>query len=113
MKILDFLETHPQLCGFLLALLVPLVMSIVNAALRPRTPEEYAALPKRLAAFLKLLRAVFPDPQKAAIAAGQIVRASAMSPIVKRAMDHVDAVRIEEAAQDASTIPVPPKEESK
>lgn len=105
-KYLAFIEAHPALVSLIL---VPLVMSVVNAVLRPRTPEEYAALPKRLAAFLKLLRAIFPDPQKAAIAAGQMVRGSAMSPIVKRAMDHVDSVRIEEA-QDANTIPVPPKD---
>lgn len=105
-RYLQFIESHPALVSLIL---IPLVMSAVNAVLRPRTPEEYAAMPKRLAAFLKLLRAIFPDPQKAAIAAGQLVRGSAMSPVVKRAMDHVDAVRIEET-RDPETIPVPPKD---
>lgn len=69
-RVLDWLEAHPALVSLVL---VPFVMALVNAILRPRTAEEYAALPPRLSAFLKFLRAVFPDPQKAAQAAAQVV----------------------------------------
>lgn len=67
---MNWIEAHPALVSLVL---IPLVMALVNAILRPRTPEEYALLPPRVAAFLKLLRAVFPDPQKAAAAAGQVL----------------------------------------
>lgn len=100
-RYLAFIETHPALVSLIL---IPLVMSAVNAALRPRTPEEYAAMPKRLAAFLKLLRAIFPDPQKAAIAASQLVRGAAMPPAVKRTMEQ------DSQPEEAKTIPVPPKD---
>lgn len=70
MNAINWLESHPALVSLVL---LPLVMAIVNAILRPRTAEEYALLPPRLAAFLKLLRAIFPDPQKAAAAAGQVI----------------------------------------
>lgn len=81
-KYLAFIEAHPALVSLIF---VPLVASIVNALTRPRTPEEYSAMPPRLAAFLKLLRAIFPDPQKAVTAATQFVQGKVLSPDAKRA----------------------------
>lgn len=75
--IVEWLEAHPVLVSLVL---VPLVMAAINGVLRPRTPEEYAELPPRIAALFKFLRAVFPDPQKAATAASQIVRGAAKTP---------------------------------
>lgn len=76
----DWLESHPAIVSLVL---VPMTMALVNATLRPRTQEEYAALPPRVSAFLKFLRAVFPDPQKAAQAAAQVVSGSNAKPTPK------------------------------
>jgi hypothetical protein len=80
LAIADWLEAHPAIVSLVL---VPLVMALVNAVLRPRTPEEYAALPPRFSAVLKFLRAVFPDPQKAAQAAAQVLSGSNEKPTPK------------------------------
>ena len=82
-KYIEWVEAHPVIVSMVL---VPLIVSLVNGILRPRTPEEYAELPPRLAAFLKLLRALFPDPQKAAKAiAGIAMGAKAtLTPFQKR-----------------------------
>lgn len=81
-KYLAFIEAHPALVSLIF---VPTVAAIVNALTRPRSPEEYSALPPRLAAFLKLLRAVFPDPQKAITAASMFVQGKSLTPDAKRA----------------------------
>lgn len=81
-KYLAFIEAHPALVSLIF---VPTVAAIVNALTRPRTPEEYSVMPARLAAFLKFLRAVFPDPQKAAEAATQFMQGRSLSPDAKRA----------------------------
>lgn len=80
LAIADWLESHPAIVSLVL---VPLTMALVNATLRPRTQEEYAALPPKVSAFLKFLRAVFPDPQKAAQAAGQFLSNSNEKPAPK------------------------------
>lgn len=61
-EFLDFAESHPVLFS---ALVWPLITAIVTALFKPRTPEEYAALPPRLAAFLRLIAALGLDPVKA------------------------------------------------
>ena len=49
-----------------LGVVVPLVTGAFNRLLKPRTPEEFAAMPRWLAQSLRLLAALFPDPGKAA-----------------------------------------------
>lgn len=61
-QFLDFAESHPALFA---ALVWPLLTAIVTAMFKPRTPEEYAALPPKLAAFLRLIAALGLDPVKA------------------------------------------------
>lgn len=50
-----------------------LLSAIVTALFKPRTPEEYAALPPRLAAFLKTYAALGIDLPKLIEGIGQIV----------------------------------------
>ncbi len=64
-----FALAHPELCA---ALLWPLVSAILTALFKPRTPEQYAAMPPRLAAALQLLGALGLDPVKATIAIKKI-----------------------------------------
>lgn len=61
-QFLDFAESHPVLFS---ALVWPLLTAMVTALFKPRTPEEYAALPPKLAAFLRLIAALGLDPVKA------------------------------------------------
>jgi hypothetical protein len=96
-KYLTFLEAHPALVSLIL---IPAVASVVNALTRPRSPEEYSAMPPRLAAFLKLLRAVFPDPQKAVTAATQFVQGKVLSPDAKRASLNPPAIITEKKEEE-------------
>jgi hypothetical protein len=48
-----------------LAFVVGLLCAVFNWLAKPRTAEELAALPPRLAAFFRFMSAVFPDPAKA------------------------------------------------
>lgn len=67
---MKWLANHPE---FVTLVLVPIVTACINAILRKRTPEEYAAMPQRVAGLLRLLAAVFPDPGKAIDAAKQLM----------------------------------------
>lgn len=73
----EFAEAHPALVALVI---IPLVTAIFNGITRPRTPEEYGAMNPHFAKFCKLMRAMFPVPQK-------VIEAlrPAMSPAVKRA----------------------------
>lgn len=71
---LAFLEKYPTLYALIIApLVLGFVGAVANAFTRKRTPEEYAAMPQRLAGFLRIMSALFPDPRKAVDAAQQIV----------------------------------------
>ena len=54
-----FCAAHPEIS-------VPLIGALLTFLVKPRTPEQYAAMPPRLAAGLQLFAAIFPDPVKAA-----------------------------------------------
>lgn len=58
---LEWFKAHPDLQ---IAIFVAIITAIFNFATKPRTPEQLAKLPPRLAAFLRLMNAVFPDPEK-------------------------------------------------
>lgn len=58
----------------LLAILWPLLTALATTLFKPRTDEEYARLPPRLAAFLKLVAALGLDIPKVLEAMGQIAR---------------------------------------
>lgn len=69
-----WLEAHPTLYIYIISpLVLAFVGAIINAFTRKRTPEEYAALPPRLAGFIRLMSALFPDTRKAIDAGNQIV----------------------------------------
>ncbi len=55
---LDFLDRHALLMGVLGSIFWPTITGIVTALFKPKTPEQYAAMPKRLAAFLKFVGAI-------------------------------------------------------
>jgi hypothetical protein len=55
-----WLQANPLLA----TVLVYLATGVLNALFKPRTPEEYAAMPKWVAAALKFLSAVGFDPVK-------------------------------------------------
>lgn len=58
-------EAHPE---FTALVLVPILTGLFNLLFKPKTPTQYAkiaAYSPRLAAFLQLMGAVFPDPEKA------------------------------------------------
>lgn len=74
MSLLDWIEAHPV---FTSLVLVPVIMGTFNAVLRPRTPEEYAAMNPRVAALLKLLRGWFPEPKKLGEATVQLLTGTA------------------------------------
>jgi len=57
---LDWLRANPALAG----LFVYLLTGLLTAAFKPRTPEQYAALPKPVAGFLKIASAIGLDPVK-------------------------------------------------
>lgn len=59
--------------------LFPLVTFVVTALLKPRTPEQYAELPPRVAAALKLVAAVGWDAPKIVESIGQLVTGRARS----------------------------------
>lgn len=67
---MNWLKQHPE---FVTMVAIPIVTALLNAFLRKRTPEEYAAMPQRVAGLLRLLAAVFPDPGKAIDAARQMI----------------------------------------
>lgn len=58
----NWIEGHPVLFA---VVLWPLISGTVNAVLRRRTIEEYAAMPPRVAAVLMFLRSAGLDPERA------------------------------------------------
>lgn len=76
---IDWLSAHPLVWQLAL---YPLLTAVVTWLLKPRTPEQYAALPPRLAAFLKLVAAVGFDAPKIVESVSQVVTGSSRS--VKR-----------------------------
>lgn len=80
--VLDYLAAH-QLLWQLGAL--PLVTALVTWLFKPRSPEQYAALPPRVAAFLKLVAAIGWDAPKILEAIGQLVSGRARSAAAERA----------------------------
>lgn len=72
---LEYIKTHPEV-------VLALAGALFTLATKPRTPEEYEAIAQvspRLAAFLKLCAAVFPDVLKAMKALKQLKDGSYMS----------------------------------
>jgi len=59
-KALLWIQANPALA----TLLVYLSTGVLNAIFKPRTPEEYAKLPKWAAATLKFIAAIGLDPVK-------------------------------------------------
>lgn len=80
--VLNFFAAHPLLwqLGAL-----PLVTALVTWVFKPRSPEQYAALPPRVAATLKLIAAVGWDAPKILEAIGQLVSGRALSAAAERA----------------------------
>jgi hypothetical protein len=68
--VLAWANAHPEVMA---ALVWPLVTAILTLAFKPRTPEQYAAMPPRLAALLQLVAALGVDPVKAAKAVRKLV----------------------------------------
>jgi hypothetical protein len=60
----------------LLAILWPLLTALVTILFKPRTDDEYAKLPPRVAAFLKLVAALGLDVPKVLEALGQVASGS-------------------------------------
>jgi hypothetical protein len=73
-SVLAFVEAHPDLVS---VVLWPLITALVTALFKPRSPEEYEAMPPRVAAGLKLLAALGVDPVKAVEAVKQLVSGKA------------------------------------
>ncbi len=67
----SWLAAHPQLCA---AVIWPVVTGVLTALFKPRSPEEYARLPPRLAAFIKLVAALGLDFPKMLEASGQVMK---------------------------------------
>lgn len=80
--ILAYLAAHPLL--WQLGVL-PLVTALVTWVFKPLTPEQYAALPPRVAAALKLVAAIGWDSPKIFEAIGQLVSGRARSAAAERA----------------------------
>lgn len=59
---LRWIEDNPVLFA---TVIWPLVTGIVTAVFRPRTPEEYAAMPPRVAAVIRFICAIGLDVPKA------------------------------------------------
>jgi len=57
---LEWIKAHPEDLIFVLGV----ATTLFNWVTKPRTPEELAAYPARLAAFFRFMNATFPDPQK-------------------------------------------------
>ncbi len=124
-KYLAFVEAHP---AFVSLILIPIALAVFNGFTRPRTPEEYAALPPWFARFCKFMRAFGPVPQKILEAMKPSLPAAAKraslapppmpSPFsaVEKALEGLGQVSIEVADStpstqpEGSTIPVPPKD---
>lgn len=79
--IIDWLSAHPT---FWQLILYPLLTAIITWALKPRTPEEYSALPPRVAAALKFIAAIGFDAPKAIKALSQVVTGKSLTPQAKR-----------------------------
>lgn len=65
---LEYLKAHPEIVVLILTIILAIVK---RSALM--TPEQYAALPPRFAAGLKLAAALLPDVVKAVQVAPQVV----------------------------------------
>ena len=74
---LDWLSAHPLVWQLAL---YPLLTAVVTWLFKPRTPEQYAALPPRVAAFLKLVGALGFDAPKIIEAIAQVVTGSSKTP---------------------------------
>lgn len=64
---IDWILAHPEL-------VVYVVVGIVTFLVKPRTEEQYAKLPPRVAAFLKLLGALGIDPRKVGESVKQVIK---------------------------------------
>lgn len=60
LSVLEFLRANPAASG----LFVYLLFGVLTALFKPRTPEEYAAMPKWKANTLKTMSAIGIDPVK-------------------------------------------------
>ncbi len=80
---LDFIERHQVLMS---VVIYPLLTALLTAVAKPRTPEEYSALPPRLAAFLKLVGALGLDVPNAIEAIKQGINGRSQSAGVYRAV---------------------------
>lgn len=70
---IDWLSAHPLVWQLAM---YPLLTAVVTWLFKPRTPEQYAALPPRVAAFLKLVAAVGFDAPKIIEAVSQVATGS-------------------------------------
>lgn len=60
MSTLEWLKAHPETTVFLIGL----ATALFNWVTKPRTPEELASYPARVAAFFRFMNGLFPDPEK-------------------------------------------------
>lgn len=75
--IILFLVAHPEFWAYFL---FPSITAVVTWLTKPRTPEEFAAMNPRVAAFLKLVAAVGFDAPKILEAIKQIVTGKVRTP---------------------------------
>ena len=69
-EFLAFLESHPTLTGLFI---VPVLTAPVTWLLKPRTPEEFRAMPPLLARLLKLIAGFGFDARKVSEALREIL----------------------------------------
>lgn len=74
---IDWLGAHPVIWQLALW---PILSAAVTWLFKPRSPEEYAALPPRVAAGLKLIGALGFDAPKILESIAQVVTGSSKSP---------------------------------
>ncbi len=96
-------EAHPVIMA---TYVIPIGMAVFNFFRAPRTPDEYAALPPRIAALLKISSALFPNPHPAATGVKQFVEGSSVPASVIQARQVAAYARV---ASTAVTVPSLPR----
>lgn len=57
---LEWMKAHPETVTYAIVVFA----ALFNWVTKPRTPEELAKYPARVAAFFRFMNALFPDPEK-------------------------------------------------
>lgn len=78
---MEWIEAHPVV----VALLWPMLSALVTACFKPKTPEQYASMPPRLGAFLKLIGSLGIDAPNMLEAVKQGFKGKSLSAVEYRA----------------------------